>query len=259
MGSIIRAITKVRAQVLSQSAAVLLLNAYVFRLRSLCVPALNCHSCPAAVFACPIGVIVNFASLRIVPLIALGILGLAGTIGGRIFCGWICPFGFLQDGLHKIPSKKFSLPAKADYTKYLVLAAMVVAIPFFFPNSLLVFCRTCPAATIESSIPWRIMGVSSPFTSAFYLRIAILVAVIAFVIAVSRGFCRLLCPLGAIFALFNRFSLFRMRLTKLDCNDCRRCLKDCPVEIHPVNQMNSPECIRCMKCTSTAHLKFGIK
>jgi ferredoxin-type protein NapH len=259
MGSIIAAIKKVRAQVVSQSASVLFLNAYFLRLRSICVPALNCHSCPAAVFACPIGVIVNFASLRIFPLIAIGILGLAGTIGGRIFCGWLCPFGFLQDGLYKIPSKKFSLPARVAHTKYLVLVAMVFAIPFLFPNSLLVFCRTCPAATLESSIPWRIIGVSSPFTSAFYLRIAVLVAVIALAIAVSRGFCRLLCPLGAIFSVFNRFSLFRIRLTKHDCDDCGRCLKNCPVEIHPVHQMNSPECIRCLKCTSTHHLKLGIR
>jgi len=259
MGSIIAAIRKVRAQVLSQSASLVFLNAYFLRLRSICIPALNCHSCPAAVFACPIGVIVNFASLRIFPFIAIGILGVVGTIGGRLVCGWLCPFGFIQDGLYKIPTKKLSLPHKVGYTKYLVLIAMVVAIPFFFPNSLLVFCRVCPAATIESSIPWRIMGVSTPFTLGFPLRIGVLVVVLILMIVVSRGFCRLLCPLGAIFSIFNRFSFFRIRLTKHDCNDCGRCLKNCPVRIHPVKQMNSPECIRCLKCTSTHHLKLGVK
>ena len=259
MGSIIKRIQKVRAQVVSQATSLVFLNLYFLRLRFLCVPALNCHSCPAAVFACPIGVILNFVSLRIVPLVAIGILGLVGTIGGRFVCGWVCPFGLLQDGLYKIPTKKFTVPQRLAYTKYLVLIALVLVVPFFFPGSALVFCRVCPAGTLESSIPWRIMGLSSPFLLGFWLRIAILAGMIVLVIAVSRGFCRLLCPLGAIFALFNRFSLLRIRLTKEDCNGCGRCVKKCPVEIDPVSQRNSPECVRCLKCTSTRHLKFGVQ
>ncbi len=259
MGSIIRAIKKVRAQVLSQSASLVLLNAYFLRLRSICIPALNCHSCPAAVFACPVGVLVNFASLRIVPFVAIGVLGLVGIVGGRLVCGWLCPFGFIQDGLHKIPTKKLSLPPRLGYTKYLVLIATVGAVPFLFPDSLLVFCRLCPAGTLESSIPWRILGVSTTFTIGFPLRISILVAVLVLMIVVSRGFCRLLCPLGAIFAVFNRISLFRIRLTRRKCADCGLCAEMCPVEIHPVEQMNSSECIRCLKCTSTRHLKLGVR
>jgi len=259
MGSIITAIKKVRAQVWSQGASALFLNAYFFRLRSICIPALNCHSCPAAVFACPIGVLVNFAGLRIFPFVAIGILGLVGIVAGRLVCGWLCPFGLLQDGLHKIPSKKLTPPPRLGYVKYLVLIALVGMVPFFFPKSPLTFCRVCPAATLESSIPWRIMGVSSGVLSAFVIRVAILVGVLLLVVAVSRGFCRLLCPLGAIFALFNRVSLFRIRLTKEDCNDCGLCARDCPVEIHPVTQMNSAECIRCLKCTSRRHLKLGMK
>jgi ferredoxin-type protein NapH len=259
MGSIIEAIRKVRAQVLSQVASLALLNAYFLRLRSICVPALNCHSCPAAVFACPIGVLVNFASLRIFPLVAIGILGLAGIIGGRLFCGWLCPFGLIQDGLYRIPTRKFTAPPSLGYAKYLVLILLVVTVPFLFPKSLLVFCRVCPAGTLESSIPWRIIGVSTPFTLGFPIRMTILLGVLILMIVVSRGFCRILCPLGAIFAVFNRVSLFRIRLTKRECKDCGLCASMCPVEIDPVKEMNSPECVRCLKCTSTRHLKLGIK
>jgi hypothetical protein len=152
MGSIIRAITKVRAQVISQSASLVFLNVYLLRLRSICIPALNCHSCPAAVFACPIGVLVNFAALRVFPFVAIGILGFVGSITGRLACGWLCPFGFIQDGLYKIPSKKFGIPRRLGYTKYVALLLMVAFIPFFFPESLLVFCRVCPAGTLESAI-----------------------------------------------------------------------------------------------------------
>lgn len=259
MGSIIKAIGRIRAQVISQSASLVFLNVYFLRLRSICIPALNCHSCPAAVFACPIGVLVNFATLRVFPFVAIGILGFVGIASGRLVCGWLCPFGFLQDGLYKIPSRKFTLSQKLGYSKYLVLLLTVAFIPFFFPESLLVFCRMCPAGTLESAIPWRIIGVSNPFTVTFPVRIAILAGIVVLVILVSRGFCRLLCPLGAIFSLFNRFSLFRIRLTKPDCRDCGRCLKKCPVEIHPVNDMNDAECIRCLKCTDTGHLRFGTK
>jgi len=259
MGSIITAIRKVRAQTLSLAGSLALLNVYFLRLRSLCIPALNCHSCPAAVFACPIGVLVNFASLRVFPFVAIGILGLVGTIGGRLVCGWICPFGFLQDGLYKVPTRKLTLRPGLAYGKYLMLLGLVLMVPFFFPKSALVFCRVCPAGTVESSIPWRIIGVSSPFTFGFPLRIGILLSMLVLMIVVSRGFCRLLCPLGAIFSVFNRFSLLRMRLTKHDCSNCGLCAKRCPVEIDPVKQMNSPECIRCLKCTSTHHLKLGIK
>ncbi len=259
MGSIIKATRKVRAQVVSQVASLAFLNAYFLRLRSICIPALNCHSCPAAVFACPIGVLVNFASLLVFPFVAVGILGLAGTIGGRLVCGWLCPFGLLQDGLYKIPSKKLTISPRLAYTPYLVFVGLVVMVPFFFPKSLLVFCRVCPAGTLESSIPWRIIGLSTPFTIGFPLRLAILLGVLILMIVVSRGFCRLLCPLGAIFGLFNRFSLFRIRLTKHKCNNCGLCARMCPVAIDPVKQMNSPPCIRCLKCTSTHHLKLGVK
>ena len=95
--------------------------------------------------------------------------------------------------------------------------------------------------------------------SAFVIRIAILVGALLPVVAVSRGFCRLLCPLGAIFGLFNRVSLFRIRLTKQDCNDRGLCARDCPFEIQPVTQMNSPECIRCPKCMLRGHPKLGMK
>jgi len=93
----------------------------------------------------------------------------------------------------------------------------------------------------------------------FILRIVVLLAILAFVILVNRGFCRVLCPLGAILALFNRISLFRVRLTQSECTNCGRCAKMCPVEIDPVGQMNSSECVRCLDCTATQHLKLGVK
>jgi len=259
MGSIITATRKSRARVITQISALAFLNVHLLQLRSVCFPVLNCHSCPLAVFACPIGVLVNFASLRVFPFTTVGILGLVGILGGRLVCGWVCPFGLLQDGLHKIPTKKTSLSPKLAYTKYVLLIGLVFLVPFFWPRLPLTFCHLCPAGTLESAIPWAIMGVSSPWRFSFLLRVAILLALVILAIAVSRSFCRFVCPLGAILSLFNGFSLFRMRSTKHDCTDCDVCARECPVEIHPVHQINSAECVRCLDCTSTGHLALGIR
>ena len=120
----------------------------------LCVPVLNCHSCALAWFACPIGVAIHYSGYRLFPLIAAGTILLLGTLFGRLFCGWACPFGFLQDMLHKIPSPKFRLPSWASYTKYLVLLLMVFAFPMFWgENTLFSFCRICPASALQVTIP----------------------------------------------------------------------------------------------------------
>ena len=260
MGSIVDRAKRIdRLRTLAQLGALAILLMPFMGVRSICGPAFHCHSCPLSAFACPVGVLVNFSTLRMIPYVTLGILGAIGTFMGRIVCGWICPFGLLQDTLHRIPTRKLSLPPKLRYVKYALLVGLVLAVPFFLPGKPYTFCDFCPAATLESTIPWAFMGVTKGFGARFIMRISILVAVLAFATVVSRGFCRTLCPLGATYSLFNKFSLFHIRLTRDNCPDCGLCKQDCPVEIHPVQQMNTAECTRCLDCTSTEHLKLGVK
>ncbi len=259
MGSIIKATKATRLRTITQVAGLALFNLHFLRLRSVCVPILNCHSCPLAVFACPIGVLVNFSALRLVPLITLGVLGLAGALGGRLVCAWICPFGVLQDWAHKIRKKRANLWPRVAYLKYALLLGLVLAVPFLLPKSNYTFCNLCPAGTLESAIPWAILGVSSPWRLQFALRVGILVGTVVLAVVVSRGFCRVACPLGAILGVFNKLSLLRMRLTKEDCNSCGACARRCPVGIDPVRQINHAECIRCLECTTTGHLKLGVR
>lgn len=234
-------------------------------IRCLAGPVFFCHSCPWATVACPIGVLVNFSALGIIPFITLGILALVGTLGGRIVCGWVCPFGWLQDWLHKIPTRKFQTPRSWRYTKYVVLVVTVLAIPHFFPGKPWTFCDYCPSGTLESMYPWAFVGhwqigdYFSGFNVRFFARTAVLIAVLLLAVFVSRGFCRLFCPIGAIFGLFNRFSLFRYKLTYHKCSGCAACAKVCPVDIDPVQRMNDSECIRCYECTSTKHIKMGVQ
>lgn len=258
MGSIIKTTRKItRARISVQLAVLAILNVPLLRLHSICAPVLYCHSCPLSAMACPVGVLVNFSTFRVVPFITIGILGLTATVGGRLVCGWVCPFGLLQDILYKIRSRKIALPPALGYLRYVVLIGLVFAVPFFLPGKPYTFCNFCPAGTLESTIPWAFMGVSSGYGFSFFLRIGILLGVILFAVTASRGFCRTLCPLGAIFSLFNRFSLFKLSLTKGDCNGCGACGKMCPVDIDPVKQMNAAQCTRCLDCTSTGHIKLG--
>ncbi|MHB0997658.1 MAG: 4Fe-4S binding protein [Armatimonadota bacterium] len=261
MGSIIKktsnSITKKR--IFTQIAALIILNLPFLQMHTICAPVFYCHSCPLSAFACPLGVLVNFSTLKIFPFVTLGILGLAGTLGGRFVCGWLCPFGFMQDMLYKIRTKKISITPKLYYIKYAILAVMVLAIPFFLPGKPYTFCNFCPSGTLESTIPWAIKGVTSGDWVNFGIRIAVLLGVILFAVVASRSWCRVLCPLGAIFAFFNKFSLLRFKLLHEKCNGCGVCSKCCPTEIDPVKDMNTAECIRCMDCTATKHIKLGTK
>src|SRR5512137_2589992 len=85
----------------------------------------HCYSCPLSSFACPIGVLANYAALAPVafevPYLLLGILLVVGAVSGSLACGWACPFGFLQDLLAKIPTPKFRLPTWTGYFRYVVL------------------------------------------------------------------------------------------------------------------------------------------
>ena len=98
--------------------------------KAVCVPGLNCYSCPGAAGACPIGAfqaVVGSSKFRFSYYIT-GILILLGVLLGRFICGFLCPFGWFQELLHKIPSPKLSTKRLKPlrYVKYAVLLIMVV-------------------------------------------------------------------------------------------------------------------------------------
>ena len=105
--------------------------------KSVCVPVLNCYSCPGALGACPIGSLQSTlagTALKF-PFYVVGLLLLFALCLGRIICGWLCPFGLVQDLLYKIPTPKFgknSITAKLTYLKYVIAAIFVVLLPIYF-------------------------------------------------------------------------------------------------------------------------------
>ena len=111
---------------------------YTGPLKSVCVPGLNCYSCPGAVGACPLGSLQN---------------------AGRVICGFLCPFGLIQELLHKIPTRKVPkspLTRRLSRVKYGVLLLFVIGIPAWFALRRLPlpgFCKfICPAGTLEGAL-----------------------------------------------------------------------------------------------------------
>ena len=229
--------------------------------KGVCVPVLNCYSCPGALGACPIGALQTaLGGLKgHFPFYVLGLLTLFGVALGRAVCGLLCPFGLVQDLLHKIPLPKIKVPKRIDrparYLKYGVLLVLVIGLPAFAVTETGVrmpyFCKyLCPAGTLEGGIPLMIAdpALRELAGGLFSWKVLVLAVILAASMVIYRPFCRYLCPLGAFYALFNRFSFFQMRLERDRCVGCGMCERICPLEVEAVRNINSPECIRCGKC-----------
>jgi len=217
----------------------------------LCAPGINCYSCPAATLTCPIGALqtVGGAAGYGISFYALGFIMIFGVILGRAVCGFLCPFGLLQELLHKIPLKKKKLFRPLIYLKYFVLIAFVLILPVIIAKP--AFCEyICPAGTLEAAIPTLLTH--SEFRESagllFALKITILFVVILGCIKIYRFFCRTLCPLGTLYGLLNKISIYRMNYDKDLCVSCGSCKNNCPMEVNPVLETNGFECIRCGKC-----------
>ena len=225
--------------------------------KAVCVPGLNCYSCPGAVGACPLGAVQNAlaSSGHRAGWYVLGILLLYGVMLGRTVCGWICPLGWIQELLHRIPTpkiRKSAVTRTLTWLKYLVLAVFVILLPLWYGLAydipLPAFCKyICPAGTLEGAIGLL------PTNHDFFSMLGILFTrkyVIMLVIALAcvfcyRSFCRFLCPLGAIYGLFSRFAVIGVRVDLNRCNHCGACVRHCEMD---VRRAGDHECIHCGKC-----------
>ena len=229
-------------------------------LKYACVPGLNCYSCPGAVASCPIGALQALLNQRgfHIPFAALGFFFLFGSLLGRFVCGWLCPFGLVQDLLHKIPlfRKRKNLPFRRilKYGKYVVLFLLVgVGSLFLFGGFAKVpaFCKyLCPSGTLFGAIPLLASNemLRSQAGGLFFWKLGILLLIVLLSVKVYRPFCQYLCPLGAIYGWFNRFSLVQIHWEKERCVSCMACEKACPVSLSVREISRSPECIRCGRC-----------
>ena len=238
------------------------LNGKIYQgtLKYACVPGLNCYSCPGAVGSCPIGAlqaVLNQRNLQI-PFGVLGFLFVFGSILGRFVCGWLCPFGLVQDVLHRIPlfRKRKRLPYHSvlKYGKYATFIFLVcIGSLFLFGGFAKVpaFCKyLCPSGTLFGALP-LLSGnqlLRSQAGGLFFWKLGILLALLILSVKIYRPFCQYLCPLGAIYGWFNRFSLVQIHWEEERCISCHACESACPVELSLKEISHSPECIRCGRC-----------
>lgn len=229
---------------------------YKGSLKNACVPGLNCYSCPGAVGACPLGSLQSalLSSKYKFPYYILGILILFGVLLGRFICGFLCPFGLLQELLYKIPTgkiKKNKITRVLSYVKYIILVFLVILFPIILNKP--AFCKyICPAGTLEGGI---LLGISNPdirnlLGSLFTWKCAVLVLILISAVFCFRSFCRFLCPLGAFYSLFNKFAFVRMVVDDQKCSNCGRCVNQCKMDIKKVGDR---ECIQCGECIRTCH------
>ena len=238
---------------------------YTGPLKSVCVPGLNCYSCPGAIAACPLGALQNAvaASADRPAFYVVGLLLLFGLLLGRVICGFLCPFGLLQELLHKIPTKKLKkspLTRKLSRVKYVILAVFVLAIPAWFALRRLplpAFCKyICPAGTLEGAVLLVLHPANEALRAMtgglFWWKIAVMVMVLSACVFIYRAFCRFLCPLGALYGLFSRLALLGVKVDKARCIDCDACLHVCPMDIRMVGDS---ECVHCGHCIDACPAK----
>lgn len=354
--------TRLRFATSLASTWLLNLGMFGWSAKSLCAPGFNCHGCPWATAACPVGVIAFGSAMHAIPVWAIASVLAVGVALGRLACSFLCPFGLLQDLLFRIPTPKITLPRWCRYGKYVALLLLVLLLPwalgmetggylgvdkpqvdkaeggnlsvkaavrnlgteplhdpeltisyinkqnqtvdyaenrrfagvtiapgekidlpaFEVPNHLstadlqldspqsridqrtkydLYYCRLCPAGTLTATIPSYFTGASQSFgawLAARALRLGILLAFLVLMILAARPFCRLFCPLGAMYALTARAAVTRMTLNPDACVSCGLCDKVCPVGLDVRKEVGGSECIACGDCKNICP-QSGIK
>ena len=228
--------------------------------KQFCNPGMNCYSCPAARLACPIGAMqavsgsMNFK----LSFYVIGFVLALGVVFGRAICGFFCPFGLIQELIYKIPFPKKKLWKWLTYVKYVLLAVFVIIMPVTMVNELGMsspaFCEyICPAGTLEGGIPLLSTHpeLRATLGALFSVKACILIITLIGCLSVCRFFCKVMCPLGAIYGLLNKVSIYHMECNKKTCVSCGKCHNICPMDVDPVKNPNSAECIRCGKCVAS--------
>lgn len=232
-------------------------NIYKGDSKAICAPFLNCYSCPGAIAGCPIGSLqAVMGSMKYnISFYVLGTMITFGVLMGRFICGFLCPFGFLQDILYKIPTRKFKVHPYLKKLKYVFLFGVVILLPVLLADDLGMadpyFCKyICPAGTLEAGI-FLVAGnkyLGAAIGILYYWKLLLAAVFIITAILIYRSFCKVICPLGAFYALFNKWSFYRYNIDISSCIKCGKCKTVCKMDVDPTKNPNDAECIRCGDC-----------
>lgn len=239
-------------------------NIYQGSSKIMCAPGINCYSCPGAIGACPLGSLQGaFSANRSTMYYVFGILLLYSVMFGRMICGWLCPFGLIQELLYKIKTpklKKSPVTRLLSYLKYVILVVFVFLVPILYAfkdTPLPAFCKyICPAGTIEGGLILLSNEINASYFSMlgpiFTWKFLLMISIVVGSVFAFRLFCRFLCPLGALYGLFNRISFFGVKVNMDKCTRCNLCVNHCKLDIHHVGDQ---ECISCGECIGVCPTK----
>jgi len=228
------------------------------------------------------------------PWLPLASFLVVAVLLGRMLCGWVCPFGFIQEILGYV-KKKHSEPSPRThgdlvYIKYVVLGIVLligIAISIVsmmgmgegYKDALGIFAQApfnalSPHDTLFGTLPTLIsrvysgdvpfqdvLGGISALSPLFWTRMLILVLVSVFAVYTPRSWCRYFCPVGAMMALLNRFSFLGLKRDVIHCTkeSCRSCVEACPMKVPildlPWEKFTHPECIYCLECVDACSTK----
>ena len=226
------------------------------------------------------------------PWLPLASFLLIAVFLGRALCGWVCPFGFVQDLLEYVKRKhiQLSLRTHEEMTriKYVILAITLLisgtlaisvamdvgrgyktALGAFAPGP---FNALSPADTLFAILPRMVLDLRYVNLDALiagilvvrpllWTRLVIMVLILVLAVYVPRSWCRYVCPHGAALAFLNRFSFLGLKRDPLKCTKagCRTCVEVCPMKVpildSPWEKFTDPECIYCLKCVEACTTK----
>ena len=239
-------------------------NIYQGNSKIMCAPGINCYSCPGAIAACPLGSLQgSFSADHSTIYYVGGILLLYALMFGRMICGWLCPFGLVQELMYKIKTpkmKKSPVTRVLSYLKYAILIFFVFIVPIMYAfrdTPLPTFCKyICPAGTLEGGIGLLSNKVNASYFSMlgplFTWKFLLMISILIGCVFIFRLFCRFLCPLGALYGLFNKMSFFGVKVVQSKCTDCGLCVSHCKVDI---KHAGDQECISCGSCVDVCPTK----
>ena len=169
------------------------------------------------------------------------------AFGRGLFCGWTCPFGSIQEILHKLAAAvglkrfQFELPQpwhhRLKWLKYAVFFALVAV-------SLFSMGLAEKLAEVEPFKTTFLVGI----TQRAWPYASFVLAIFALSIFIERPYCKYLCPLGASLAMPSTFRWFGLK-RKADCNSCKACAKGCgALAIDADGRIDHRECLHCLDC-----------
>jgi transcriptional regulator of nitric oxide reductase len=167
-------------------------------------------------------------------------------IGRGVFCGWLCPFGALQELLGQLSRAlrvpQWNPPAALEKRmwqgKYIAAAVVLV----------LVMTQIDPSGATLEIEPFK-TAITSKFTRAWPF-VTYAVALLAIGLFSERAYCRFLCPLGGVLAFLDRLHLINLLKRRPECgNPCHLCERSCPVRaIEKTGKIVTAECFQCLDC-----------